>query len=131
VTVDRHRESLDMSAKIQVIVGPDRGRTFAVAPNGTLNIGRSHTTDTQLTDAAVSRLHCRIEFDGRTAVLFNVSSKGTKVNDTPAAQQELHHGDLIRIGDTEMRFALAALAEAETLLQPGTLESVGDPPEEG
>lgn len=115
-----------MSAKIQVIVGPDRGRTFAIAPRGTLNVGRGHATDTQLTDAAVSRLHCRIEFDGRRAVLFNVSAKGTKVNDTPAAQQELRHGDLIRIGDTEMRFALAALADAETLMQPDAIESISD-----
>jgi pSer/pThr/pTyr-binding forkhead associated (FHA) protein len=115
-----------MSAKIQVVVGPDCGRTFVIAPEGTLNVGRSHSTDTQLTDAAVSRLHCRIEFDGRRAVLFNVSAKGTKVNDTPAAQKELRHGDLIRIGDTEMRFALAALAEAETLMQDGPAESVHD-----
>ncbi|MFO0842727.1 MAG: FHA domain-containing protein [Gemmataceae bacterium] len=120
-----------MSAKLQVVVGPDRGRTFAVAPNGTLNIGRSHTTDTQLTDAAVSRLHCRIEFDGHTAVLYNVSAKGTRVNGAPAAQLELRHGDLVRIGDTELRFALASLSDAETLLHPAALDSQLDAPGKG
>lgn len=127
----RPRESLFMSAKLQVVVGPDRGLTFAIAPNGSLNIGRSHTTDTRLTDAAVSRLHCRIEFDGHKAVLYNVSAKGTKVNDLPAAQQELRHGDLIRIGDTELRFTLTSMSDAETLLHPSSLDSPRGTPETG
>jgi pSer/pThr/pTyr-binding forkhead associated (FHA) protein len=117
--------------KIQVVVGPDLGRTFTVAANGTLNIGRSHTTDTQLTDAAVSRLHCRIEFDGERAILYNVSAKGTRVNDTPVDQRELRHGDLIRIGDTEIRFSLLAMGEAETLLQPDGGDSLPDGSDKG
>ncbi len=106
-----------MSAKIQVILGPDCGQTFLIPANGCLNIGRSHTTDTKLSDLAVSRLHCRIEFDGQQAVLFNISTKGTRVNDKPTDQKQLHHGDIIRIGDTEIRFALTSLSDAETLSQ--------------
>ena len=108
-----------MSAQIQVILGPDRGQTFLL-PTGTLTVGRSHATDTKLTDASVSRVHCRIEFDGQRAVLVNVSPKGTQVNAAPVAEQELRHGDIIRVGGTEIRFALTALAEAETLLQHGS-----------
>src|SRR5262245_26747622 len=109
-----------MSAQIQIVIGPDRGRTFVLPANGTLNIGRSNTTDTQLTDLSVSRLHCRIDFDGARATLVNVSSKGTMVNAKPATAQELRHGDLIRIGNTEIRFAVVAMAEAETLVQHGS-----------
>jgi pSer/pThr/pTyr-binding forkhead associated (FHA) protein len=109
-----------MSAQIQVILGPDRGQTFLLPATGALTVGRSHATDTKLTDASVSRVHCRIEFDGHRAVLVNVSAKGTQVNATPVTEQELRHGDVIRVGGTEIRFALTALAEAETLLQHGS-----------
>ena len=108
-----------MSAQIQVILGPDRGQTFLLPASGTLTVGRSHATDTKLTDASVSRVHCRIEIDGQRAVLINISPKGTQVNATPVTEQELRHGDVIRVGATEIRFALTALAEAETLVQHG------------
>lgn len=107
-----------MSAQIQVILGPDRGRIFPILPGATIAIGRSHNTDTRLIDGAVSRLHCQIEFDGKRAVLLNVSSKGTLVNGAQATHQELRHGDIIRVGGTEIRYALTILAEAETLVQP-------------
>ncbi|MFO0878610.1 MAG: FHA domain-containing protein [Gemmataceae bacterium] len=108
-----------MTARIQIVVGPDRGRTFVLTPAAPLEVGRSLATATQLTDAAVSRVHCQILYDGTQAILVNVSSRGTLVNGVPAAQQELHHGDIIRIGHTEFRFALDAMNEAETLYQPG------------
>src|SRR5262245_42946511 len=107
-----------MSAQIHVIIGPDRGRSFTLTPGATLTVGRSQSTDTRLTDGSVSRLHCQIEFDGKRAILLNVSTKGTQVNGTAADQQELRHGDVIRVGGTELRFALATLAEAETLVAP-------------
>lgn len=108
-----------MSARIQIIVGPDLGRVFVLEAGSTLEIGRSLSTPTQLTDAAVSRVHCRIEFDGASATLHNLSSKGTQVNGTVATMQQLHHGDVVRIGHTEFRFSLDSLGEAETLYQPG------------
>jgi serine/threonine-protein kinase len=108
-----------MSAMIQVILGPDRGLSFSIAPGGVFTVGRSQTTDTRLTDASVSRLHCQIEFDGQRAQLLGVSTKGTLLNGKPVTREELRHGDIIRIGGTEIRFALTSLAEAETLLQPG------------
>ena len=107
-----------MSAQIQVILGPDRGLSFPLPADCTFTIGRSQTTDTRLTDAAVSRLHCQIEYDGKRAVLLGVSTKGTSLNGKPMTQQELRHGDIIRIGATEIRYAVSTLAEAETLLQP-------------
>src|SRR5262249_10985996 len=48
-----------------------------------------------------------------------LSAKGTLLNGKVVKQQELHHGDIIRLGGTELRFVHLALAEAETLLQQG------------
>jgi len=110
-----------MSAQIQVIVGPDRGRSFVLSPGATLQVGRSQATDTQLSDGTVSRSHCEIIFDGAQAVIVNLSSKGTLVNGLAVSQQELRHGDVIRLGSTEIRYSLSALGEAETLVQPSTL----------
>lgn len=107
-----------MSAQIQVLLGPDRGLTFPIPPGSLFTIGRSQSTDTKLTDASVSRLHCQIEFDGQRATLLGVSTKGTLLNGRPVSQEELRHGDIIRVGGTEVRFTLSSLAEAETLLQP-------------
>jgi hypothetical protein len=107
-----------MSAQIQIIIGPDKGQSFHLKPGGTLQIGRSQSTDTHLTDATVSRNHCEIIFDGQRATLVNLSSKGTLLNGLAVAQEELRHGDVIRLGETELRFSLTALSDAETLLQP-------------
>jgi pSer/pThr/pTyr-binding forkhead associated (FHA) protein len=114
-----------MSAQMLVIVGPDRGRSFLLSPGATLQVGRSQSTDTQLSDGTVSRTHCEIIFDGTQAVLVNLSSKGTLVNGLAVSRQELHHGDVIRLGTTEIRFSLSATGEAETLLQPSTVPPPG------
>lgn len=118
-----------MSAKLLVIVGPDRGESFDLEAGTQLTIGRSQSTHTKLKDGSISRLHCQVEYDGRKATLLNVSGKGTLVNGKPCTQQELRHGDVIRVGGTELRFALLELAEAETLVQPG--DSGQSPPAAG
>jgi pSer/pThr/pTyr-binding forkhead associated (FHA) protein len=108
-----------MGAQIQVLLGPDRGKLFRVEAGATLQIGRSEASDTQLTDASVSRLHCHLDYDGKRGVLTNISTKGTLVNGKAIeGEKELRHGDIIRVGVTELRYALVALAEAETLSQP-------------
>ncbi len=107
-----------MSAQIQVILGPDHGLSFSIPVGGSLTIGRSQSTDTRLTDASVSRLHCQIEFDGERATLLSVSTKGTLLNGKPVTREELRHGDIIRMGSTELRFSLPSRAEAETWLLP-------------
>jgi pSer/pThr/pTyr-binding forkhead associated (FHA) protein len=107
-----------MSAQIIIITGPDRGRSFTRALGSTLRIGRSSETTTQLTDPSVSRVHCEIFYDGARALLTNMSDKGTLVNGKRVTQHPLRHGDVARIGGTEFRFALTAMDEAETIMQP-------------
>src|SRR5262245_5708733 len=105
-----------MSA-LNVLVGPDKGRSFALEPAATTQVGRGSTTATRLTDPSVSRLHFEVVFDGKTATLTNVSDNGTLVNGESVSSCQLRHGDLIKIGNTTLRFVLSELEEAETILQ--------------
>jgi serine/threonine protein kinase len=109
-----------MASPILVVTqGPDKGRTYPLIAGEGLIVGRAQATSTKLTDPTVSRVHFEIEFDGDHATLINVSQAGTLVNGKVTAQQELHNGDLIRIGATEMRMQLSGADEASTMPPPG------------
>src|SRR5262249_11642877 len=101
------RRGGSMSAQIVIVTGPDKGRSFPLPTDEPLQVGRSQTTPTKLTDQTVSRVHCQIDFDGNRAVLTNISANGTTVNGKAVTKHELRHGDLVRVGVTEFRFQLA------------------------
>ena len=73
---------------------------------GGLSIGRSAEADVQIEDRYASGLHARVfSRDGRTYVEDMNSTNGTLVNDaTLRGEAELIDGDVLRIGDTELRF---------------------------
>ena len=94
---------------IVIIGGPDRGRSFQIEEGQTLVIGRSQTSDTQINDPRVSRVHCRVVVDGGTITLLdNDSAGGTIMNGNQVSRQELDTGDTFSIGDTTMRYQLDA-----------------------
>jgi S-DNA-T family DNA segregation ATPase FtsK/SpoIIIE len=106
-----------MSAQIVILLGPERGQTFSIPTGATLVVGRALETQTQLTDPAVSRLHCEIANDGAQSILKNLSDRGTQVNGKPVTQHTLRHGDVVRIGGTEFRFVLGSMEDSDTILQ--------------
>jgi serine/threonine protein kinase len=106
-----------MPAKLIVTAGPDKGRVFPLQPGETLQIGRSQATPTKLADASVSRVHCEIEVGDNGAVLHNISANGTLVNGRTVTEHHLTPGDLIRIGNTELRYMLDEGSEASTVVQ--------------
>jgi serine/threonine protein kinase len=111
-----------MTAPILVVTtGPDKGRRFPLAAGQTLQVGRSQATSTKLTDATVSRVHFEIEYDGERAMLVNISQSGTLVNGKPASQTELHGGETIRIGSTELQFRLSDAEDAATMAPKASL----------
>ena len=66
---------------------------------GEVVIGRSSSCDLVLDDSAVSREHVRIEINGETAVLHDLSSRnGTWVNGERAETVNLESGDEIAVG---------------------------------
>jgi serine/threonine protein kinase len=105
-----------MARHLLVIAGPDKGRTFELKPGEPLLVGRSQATQTRLTDPRVSRVHCEVKLEGdRVTVLDSNSAGGTLVNGRRAGQQVLHDGDVIQVGDTQLRFRDESVAEASTL----------------
>jgi FHA domain len=73
---------------------------------GGLSIGRSAEADLRIEDRYASGVHARIfSRDGRTYIEDMNSTNGTLLNDaTLHGEAELIDGDLVRIGDTELRF---------------------------
>lgn len=105
-----------MDVRLSVIAGPDQGRSFVVATGKRHLIGRGQETDTQFRDPSVSRLHCQIENDAKAIVLKdNRSASGTLVNGQPITQQILRLGDVIRVGDTEIRLEPMHSADERTI----------------
>jgi serine/threonine protein kinase len=101
-----------------VTAGPDKGRTFPLPSGTTVQVGRSQSTTAQLNDPAVSRVHFKVEVGPERAVLHNLSAQGTLVNGKPATERELKAGDVIRLGNTELRYVIAEQSEAATVAPP-------------
>jgi serine/threonine protein kinase len=106
-----------MDPQLKVMSGPDTGRVFRLVDGQTLAIGRGETTGTQLRDARVSRVHCQVQVDAGKYELIHASTSGsTFVNGHAVTHHELKPGDLIRVGDTELRFLLDSESSEETLM---------------
>ncbi len=95
-----------MNLQLMVITGPDRGRFFPLPGSGIIVVGSSQLhADIRLHDINVSRVHCELEMDGDRVVLVDQESEqGTFVNGSRVTKQELKLLDVIRLGDTELRF---------------------------
>ncbi|WP_058867929.1 SpoIIE family protein phosphatase [Chloracidobacterium thermophilum] len=87
-------------------VRPPSGASFEVPLKSVrLTIGRSSRNDICLNDPFVSRLHAEIRRDGESFVLYDSgSANGTYHNGQRIeSSAALHFGDVIRIGETELR----------------------------
>lgn len=105
-----------MDVRLSVIAGPDQGRSFVVSTGKRHLIGRGQETDTKFRDPSVSRLHCQIENDAKSITLKdNRSASGTLVNGQPITERVLRLGDVIRVGDTELRLEPTHVAEEHTI----------------
>jgi serine/threonine protein kinase len=93
-----------MSLQLVVIAGPDKDRTFTIQAGAELFLGRSERSFYRLTDPRASRVHCQILLEGETPfVICNGGSGGTHVNGKQVTRQALALGDVIQIGDTQLR----------------------------
>src|SRR5690348_12589417 len=103
--------------QLVVIAGPDKGRKFLLTAGQPLPVGRGSYTPTRLTDLRVSRTHCQVEARGDGVTISDCNSAlGTFVNNQKiSGEQQLHSGDVIKIGDTELRFVAENLADAPTM----------------
>jgi hypothetical protein len=76
-----------------------------VLTDRSLTIGRGPHCDLQILTHFVSREHARISLVSGHALIEDIGSRnGVFVNSVRIDRQELQHGDLITIGDTQFRF---------------------------
>jgi hypothetical protein len=84
------------------VSGPHAGQSIPLLTT-TLTIGREHDNNIEIKDADVARYHARILNDrGEYVIEDMASTTGTWVNGTRAQRAPLGHGDVIRIGQTEI-----------------------------
>jgi len=108
-----------MAMQLQVIAGPDKGRTFVLTLGETLRVGRGQATPTRLNDPHVSRVHCELQVEaGGVTVVDAGSAGGTFVNGKRMSQQRLQPGDVIQIGTTQLQLHSDDAAEHTTLAGP-------------
>ncbi len=94
-----------MIATLTVTTGPDAGRSCRLEPEAVLLVGRGPECTFRLSDPGVSRLHCRLIADVDGVRIEDADSRyGTLVNRHMVSIQVLQPGDVIAVGDTEMRF---------------------------
>ncbi len=67
-------------------------------------IGRKAGNDVLLDDQTVSSEHAAVSLMGAPAITDLDSTNGTFVNGVRISKQELRHGDVIRIGQHELKF---------------------------
>ncbi|MFQ5876369.1 MAG: FHA domain-containing protein [Acidobacteriota bacterium] len=92
---------------LTVTEGEDSGRSFDITGIGTYTIGRKEC-DIVLSDDKVSRKHAAVIIarEGQYAVSDLASRNGTFVNGARLTRRNLQHNDLIRVGDTTLRFSV-------------------------
>ena len=110
------------AAKLVVVDGPDAGAEFPVAP-GTVFIGRdASVADLALADPLVSKRHARVDVFSHVIRLVDLNSaNGLEVDGGLVSRVDLEDGDTVRLGDTVLRAAISAAAEANDGPPPGPI----------
>jgi transcriptional regulator with GAF, ATPase, and Fis domain len=95
-------------ARLIVIEGPDLGSEHDLQEGGpqvSFTAGRDPRADVPLSDTAVSRQHFRLEWSPRGWRAIDLGSRNqTFLNGEPMKEAFLSDGDVLRAGDTEVRF---------------------------
>lgn len=94
-----------MSAKLVIIAGANEGQVFNLPEGKPISVGRADTAEFRVTDPAVSRAHCVIDYSGGQATLKDSGSRtGTRVNGKAITEHVLQSGEVINIGGLKIRF---------------------------
>ena len=109
-----------MHLRLQIVKGPERGRSFTFSRAERLTAGRARENQLRLgDDEDVSAHHFLIEINPPNLRLRDLGSRGgTFVNNSsePVTAVELHPGDRIRVGNTELSISIDdSVAFAQTL----------------
>jgi hypothetical protein len=82
--------------------GAHAGESVPLLPT-TLTIGREHDNNVELKDPDVARYHARIVYERGNYIVEDLeSTTGTWVNGEKTRKSPLNHGDVVRVGSTEI-----------------------------
>ncbi len=99
-------------ACLVVIYGQAIGNKYVLKP-GEILIGRSSQAQIQIDHESVSRRHARIILADQGVSLSDLgSTNGTYINDEPITEQQLHNGDLVKVGRTILKYLSSDNIEA-------------------
>jgi Nif-specific regulatory protein len=103
-----------MAPKVIVLSGSSKGVVLPIGGEP-LSVGRDTSNTLCLHDPVVSPKHCSIDkHDGACELVDLASDNGTYVNGIPVSRKALTHGDTIRVGGSELWFALHEEQSAES-----------------
>ncbi len=103
--------------KLIVKTGERAGLEYEVRDG--MILGRRLEVQVHIEDVKSSREHAKIVAHGDSFVLFDLeSTNGTFVNGSRTGRTRLNHGDVIRIGRTELVFHDPSAAPASTSAAP-------------
>jgi serine/threonine protein kinase len=110
-----------MSLQLHVVAGPDTGRTHTVQPGNEMIVGRGNHAYYRVHDPRASRSHCQLLLEGdQVTVVCLGGSGGTRVNGKPVQKQILKLGDVLQVGDTQMRLQMGDFPLDEAMAAMGT-----------
>lgn len=90
--------------EFHVISGALAGQTLTMNQDR-LTIGRNPDNDWQLPDDKISRHHAEVRREGNIVHIYDQgSTAGLYVNDRRYRERALETGDVVKLGDTELRF---------------------------
>jgi serine/threonine-protein kinase len=96
-----------MAFQLLVTAGPDQGRAFTLQEGPDLLLGRGERCLYRLNDPSVSRAHAQLLLEGdKVTIIDNGSKGGTLVNGGKVERRVLEPGDIIKLGDTQIRVQL-------------------------
>jgi len=85
--------------------GSDGDVVAEVRPDRALTLGRGSQCPVRLRDPMVSRMHCQVFLAGDGVTLTDLeSANGTSVNEQQVTSVALRDGDVVRVGDTRLRY---------------------------
>jgi pSer/pThr/pTyr-binding forkhead associated (FHA) protein len=95
-----------MTLHLLALSGPDKGRVFLLNEGCAQTIGRSHAhTEITLQDTEVARVHCEVALAGDALVVTDLDgSSSTIVNNEAITEHTMKPGDMLRLGQTLLRF---------------------------
>jgi hypothetical protein len=106
-----------MLGQLQIIAGPDRGLLVPLHIGQSVVLGQGQIVVTGLRDPEVAQVHCQVRAasDGAIIADAGAAQAGTSVNGQRlTAPHVLVEGDIIRIGQTQLRYQPAAQPRSET-----------------